>query len=109
MTASIRLGSMGNGAQFFRRNCLNPWNKPQSTNTLLEPEVTKYFEPVTVPVAPRNVIFKFLFRCRSCTLRHSTTHHGHRLNLFKVLYPYCLSYRRKRIYRHICHIEVDVV
>ena len=49
-------GAMGSGAQFFRRKCLNPWNSPQSTSTLVEPAVSRYFEPVTVPVAPRNVM-----------------------------------------------------
>ena len=33
----------------------SPWNMPESTRTRRDPMVSRYFEPVTVPAAPRNV------------------------------------------------------
>jgi hypothetical protein len=49
-------GRIESNSQFLNRNCLKPWNRPQSTSNCLEPEVNKYLEPVTVPVAPKKVI-----------------------------------------------------
>jgi len=46
-------GSIGNGAQFFRRSALNPWNRPQSMRTRSLLCSRAYLEPVTVPAPPR--------------------------------------------------------
>jgi hypothetical protein len=35
--------------------CFQPWKSPQSTSTRLWPCWTRYFDPVTVRAAPRNV------------------------------------------------------
>ena len=48
-------GRDGNGSQFRSRSSFKPWNSPQSTSTRLSPCSTRYFEPVTVRAAPRNV------------------------------------------------------
>ncbi len=48
-------GWTARGAQFLSLSSLCPWNRPQSTNTLVAPSWSRNFEPVTVWVAPRNV------------------------------------------------------
>ena len=50
-----RLGGTGKGSQFRSRSSFRPWNSPQSTSTRRPPCSSRYFEPVTVRAAPRNV------------------------------------------------------
>ena len=40
-------------AQFISLSFLAPWNMPQSTMNRTSPVSTRYFDPVTVPAAPR--------------------------------------------------------
>src|SRR5512135_2512177 len=47
--------STGRGSQFRSRSSLRPWNNPQSTSRRCSPISTRYFDPVTVRAAPRNV------------------------------------------------------
>ena len=46
-------GSTGKGCQLRSRSAFSPWNWPQSTSTRRSPTVRRYFDPVTVSVAPR--------------------------------------------------------
>ena len=48
-------GFSGSGLQLRRRSSFKPWNRPQSTSRRLPSASTRYFEPVTVPAAPRKV------------------------------------------------------
>src|SRR5579862_2457244 len=45
----------GSGFQLRSLSSLSPWKSPQSTIRRSPPASTRYFEPVTVPVAPRKV------------------------------------------------------
>jgi hypothetical protein len=54
-TASIDPGGSGKSSQLRRRNSLSPWNSPQSNSTRRPLCVSRYFDPVTVRAAPRNV------------------------------------------------------
>src|SRR5512141_606703 len=45
----------GRGCQLRRRSSFSPWNSPQSTRTRRSFTSSRYFEPVTVRAAPRNV------------------------------------------------------
>ena len=54
-TAATEAGGTGSGAQLRSRHAFSPWNSPQSTSTRACPEASRYFEPVTVPAAPRKV------------------------------------------------------
>ena len=56
-TQSMELGGTGKGFQLRRRNSFSPWNNPQSTSRRLPAASIKYLEPVTVPAAPRKVIW----------------------------------------------------
>src|ERR1700690_2093721 len=56
-TQSIELGGTGGGSQFRCVSIFEPSKSPQSTSNRLPPASTRYFEPVTVPAAPRKVIF----------------------------------------------------
>src|SRR5438094_7397971 len=47
-------GGSGSGFQLRRRSSFSPWNRPQSIIRRSPPASSAYFEPVTVPVAPRN-------------------------------------------------------
>src|SRR5690349_12706412 len=51
------LGSTGSGLKFRSFNSFVPWNSPQSTSSFLPAASTRYFDPVTLPAAPRNVSF----------------------------------------------------
>src|SRR3954468_17869924 len=53
-------GATGKRSQLRSRSCLYPWKSPQSTRTRFDPVSSRYRDPVTVPVAPRN--------CSVCTL-----------------------------------------
>src|SRR5262252_5873171 len=57
MTDASDDASNGSRSQLRRRSAFNPWNRPQSTSTRPRGVETRYFEPVTVPAAPRNSIF----------------------------------------------------
>src|SRR5205809_68590 len=48
-------GSTGNRAQFASRSSRSPWNKPQSISSRCDPFSKRYFDPVTVPAAPRKL------------------------------------------------------
>src|SRR5918993_1340654 len=48
-------GGTGNSAQLRSRSPFRPWNSPASTRTRVPFDSTRYFEPVTVRAAPRNV------------------------------------------------------
>ena len=52
-----RVGCDRQRNQLRSRRFLVPWNRPQSTSTRRLPCSTRYFEPVTVSVAPRKVSF----------------------------------------------------
>src|SRR5689334_826645 len=51
------LGSTGSGLKFRSFSSFVPWNSPQSTSSFLPAASTRYFDPVTLPAAPRNVSF----------------------------------------------------
>ena len=46
---------IGRSCQFRSRSSLSPWNNPASTSTRVPFDSTRYFDPVTVRAAPRNV------------------------------------------------------
>src|SRR5260221_8622839 len=46
----------GRSCQFRSRSSFKPWKSPASTMTGVPLDSTRYFEPVTVRAAPRNVI-----------------------------------------------------
>src|SRR3984893_10789446 len=48
-------GFWDKGDQFRAVSSFPPWKMPQSTSKRLPAASTRYFEPVTVPAAPRNV------------------------------------------------------
>src|SRR3954469_14916660 len=45
----------GRSGQLRSRSSLRPWNRPESTMMRVPLDSTRYFEPVTVRAAPRNV------------------------------------------------------
>ena len=51
----IDSGGTGNSSQLRRRHCFSPWNMPASTRILRPLTVSRYFDPVTVPAAPKKV------------------------------------------------------
>src|SRR5580704_10557386 len=55
-TQSIDAGSTGGLFQLRCSSSFDPWNSPQSTSNRLPSASTRYFDPVTVPAAPRKVI-----------------------------------------------------
>src|SRR5579862_2545991 len=55
-TQSIVAGSIGSLSQFRCFSSFEPSNKPLSTSSFLPSASIRYFEPVTVPAAPRKVI-----------------------------------------------------
>src|SRR3569832_8089 len=54
-TASMPRGCTGSADQSRRRSAFQPWKRPQSTSTRPPDVSTRYFDPVTVSVAPRIV------------------------------------------------------
>ncbi len=54
---TARTGRTGSGSQLRSRSSLSPWNSPQSIRILRPSASSRYFEPVTVRAAPRNVSF----------------------------------------------------
>ena len=52
---------MGGGAQLRSRSSFSPWNRPQSIKSCCPSKVTKNFEPVTPPAAPRNCSDNLVF------------------------------------------------
>src|SRR5579862_6265487 len=56
-TQSMVAGSTVSLSQFRCRRSLDPSKSPQSTSSRLPSASNRYFDPVTVPAAPRKVIF----------------------------------------------------
>src|SRR5580765_5584877 len=48
-------GSAVSGLKFRALNSGEPWNIPQSSSSFFPAASTRYFDPVTVPAAPKNV------------------------------------------------------
>src|SRR5215475_1339777 len=65
-------GAIGNGLKFRSLSSGEPWNIPQSTSSRLPAASTRYFEPVTVPAAPKNVNFAIAFSRDTPTKRYRT-------------------------------------
>src|SRR4051812_13008873 len=53
-TDAISRGANSGLSQFRSRSSLSPWNSPLSRSTCWPRCRTRYFDPVTVPAAPRN-------------------------------------------------------
>ena len=53
-TAATSRGENSGFSQLRSRSSLIPWNSPQSRRTCWPRCLTRYFDPVTVPAAPRN-------------------------------------------------------
>ena len=48
-------GRIGSSCQLRSRSSFSPWNSPASISTFDDPVSSRYFDPVTVRAAPRNV------------------------------------------------------